>query len=77
MNKCIILPFFLLFFVFSFAQQDYFIRLEAVQWFITLNYNYLQKSFNNQRKLFGGFLKDVFFKTVTAKDVDRVLADTK
>jgi len=42
-----------------------------------LIYNYLQKSFDNQRHSFGSFLKNVFFKTVNAKGVDKFLADTK
>lgn len=42
-----------------------------------LIYEHLNKSFDARRHSFGGFLKDVFFKKVTAKEVDKFISDTK
>ncbi|MBM4169728.1 MAG: hypothetical protein FJ215_11345 [Ignavibacteria bacterium] len=42
-----------------------------------LIYDHLQKSFDYRRHSFGSFLKDVFFKNVTATEVEAFIADTK
>ncbi len=42
-----------------------------------LIYDYLLKSFDFQRHSFGSFLKDVFFKNVTATEVEKYIASTK